>query len=117
MSQPTLGHLFAEAPADIADPVPPASDPDLLTGGDVSSEEEIEPGTGAVIGRGPLKVAVYRDPQGQTHKCSAICPHLHCVVHWNNAEKSWDCPCHGSRFTAYGELVNGPATTGLSKAE
>ncbi|OON68005.1 FAD-dependent oxidoreductase [Hymenobacter sp. CRA2] len=90
---------------------------DLLTGGDVKSEDEIQPGTGAVIGRGPLKVAVYRDPTGKTHECSAICPHLHCVVHWNNAEKSWDCPCHGSRFSAYGELMNGPAASGLPKLE
>ena len=90
---------------------------ELLTGGDVSSEADIEPGSGAVLRSGLSKVAVYRDPQGQTHKCSAICPHLGCVVHWNTAEKSWDCPCHGSRFTAYGELVNGPADRGLAKEE
>jgi glycine/D-amino acid oxidase-like deaminating enzyme/nitrite reductase/ring-hydroxylating ferredoxin subunit len=90
---------------------------DLVTGGDVSSEADIKPGSGAVIGRGPLKVAVYRDPTGKTHECSAICPHLHCVVHWNDTEKSWDCPCHGSRFSAYGELMNGPAATGLPKVE
>ncbi|RTQ49294.1 FAD-dependent oxidoreductase [Hymenobacter gummosus] len=90
---------------------------DLLTGGDVSSADAIEPGTGAVLRRGLSKVAVYRDPTGKTHECSAICPHLGCVVHWNDGEKSWDCPCHGSRFTAYGELVNGPADRGLAKTE
>ncbi|UYZ58968.1 FAD-dependent oxidoreductase [Hymenobacter latericus] len=90
---------------------------DLLTGGDVSKEAEIQPGSGAVIGRGPLKVAVYRDEKGKTHECSAICPHLHCVVHWNGTEKSWDCPCHGSRFDPYGVLLNGPAATDLPKVE
>ncbi|KAA9338594.1 FAD-dependent oxidoreductase [Hymenobacter busanensis] len=90
---------------------------DLLTGGDVASAEEIAPDTGAVLRRGLAKVAVYRDPQGQQHECSAICPHLGCVVHWNNLEKSWDCPCHGSRFSAYGELMNGPADRGLGKVE
>ncbi|GAB2969635.1 FAD-dependent oxidoreductase [Hymenobacter coalescens] len=90
---------------------------DLVTGGDVQSEQDIRPGSGAVIGRGPLKVAVYRDAQGQTHECSAICPHLGCVVHWNGTEQSWDCPCHGSRFSAYGELMNGPAASGLGKVE
>ena len=90
---------------------------DLLTGGDVQSVEEIAPGSGAVIGRGPLKVAVYRDPKGQVHECSAVCPHLHCIVHWNGLENSWDCPCHGSRFTAYGKLMNGPANTDLAPVE
>ncbi|RAK66846.1 FAD-dependent oxidoreductase [Hymenobacter edaphi] len=90
---------------------------DLVTGGDAASEADIEPGHGAVLRRGLSKVAVYRDPQGQAHACSAICPHLGCVVHWNSEEKSWDCPCHGSRFTAYGELVNGPADRGLDRVE
>ncbi|TGE10075.1 FAD-dependent oxidoreductase [Hymenobacter fodinae] len=87
---------------------------DLLTGGDVSKESEIKPGTGAVLRHGITKVAVYRDDAGQTHECSAICPHLGCVVHWNGLEKSWDCPCHGSRFTPFGELLNGPANSNLA---
>ncbi|OUJ75836.1 FAD-dependent oxidoreductase [Hymenobacter crusticola] len=90
---------------------------DLLTGGDVSKEEEIEPGSGAVLRRGLTKVAVYRDPQGQTHTCSAICPHLGCVVHWNGVESSWDCPCHGSRFDAYGHLLNGPSNEDLAAVD
>ncbi|MFD2721228.1 FAD-dependent oxidoreductase [Hymenobacter monticola] len=89
---------------------------DLLTGGDVKTTEEIPVGEGAVLRRGLSKVAVYKDNQGTTHECSAICPHLGCVVHWNNLEKSWDCPCHGSRFTALGELLNGPAASGLAPA-
>jgi glycine/D-amino acid oxidase-like deaminating enzyme/nitrite reductase/ring-hydroxylating ferredoxin subunit len=86
---------------------------DLVTGSDVSTEAEIKPSSGAVLGRGPLKVAVYRDEHGATHECSAICPHLHCVVHWNALETSWDCPCHGSRFDAYGHLLSGPANMDL----
>ena len=89
---------------------------ELLTGGDVKTADEIPAGAGAVLRRGLTKVAVYKDDKGATHECSAICPHLGCVVHWNNLEKSWDCPCHGSRFTALGELLSGPANTGLAPA-
>ena len=64
--------------------------------------------------RGLKKVAVYRDDQGAIHERSAYCPHLGCVVAWNPTEKTWDCPCHGSRFTAAGDVVNGPAGVGLS---
>jgi len=88
---------------------------ELLTGGDVASAEAIAPGTGAILRHGLTKVAVYKDPQGQTHTCSAICPHLGCVVHWNDLETSWDCPCHGSRFDAYGHLLNGPANSDLAE--
>ena len=87
---------------------------ELLMGGDVASADEIAPGSGAVLRQGLTKVAVYKDPQGQTHACSAICPHLGCVVHWNELETSWDCPCHGSRFDAYGHLLAGPANSGLA---
>ena len=87
---------------------------DLLTSGDVASVDEIKPGTGAVLRHGLTKVATYKDPQGQVHECSAICPHLGCVVHWNDLETSWDCPCHGSRFDAYGHLLAGPANSDLA---
>lgn len=58
--------------------------------------------------------AVYRDKKGNLHFMDPICPHMGCTVQWNTAEKSWDCPCHGSRFNAFGELLNGPATKALS---
>ncbi|QIX61494.1 FAD-dependent oxidoreductase [Hymenobacter sp. BT18] len=90
---------------------------ELLTGGDVSTPEEIAAGSGAVLRRGLTKVAVYKDKAGKTHECSAICPHLGCVVHWNGLESSWDCPCHGSRFDAYGKLLMGPANSNLASAE
>jgi glycine/D-amino acid oxidase-like deaminating enzyme/nitrite reductase/ring-hydroxylating ferredoxin subunit len=89
---------------------------DLVTGGDVSSAEEIRPDCGAVLRRGIHKVAAYRDADGRVHECSAICPHLGCVVHWNDGEKTWDCPCHGSRFDARGKVVNGPANGDLKPA-
>ena len=86
---------------------------DLLTPGDVDSAEEIARGEGAVIRSGLSKVAVYRDEQGIVHSISAVCVHLGCVVTWNGAEKTWDCPCHGSRFDAVGTVINGPANTDL----
>jgi glycine/D-amino acid oxidase-like deaminating enzyme/nitrite reductase/ring-hydroxylating ferredoxin subunit len=84
-----------------------------LTGGDVDSSEEIAQGEGAVIRRGIAKFAVYRDEQGTLHERSAACPHLGCIVRWNSLEKTWDCPCHGSRFDRYGQVINGPANSHL----
>jgi glycine/D-amino acid oxidase-like deaminating enzyme/nitrite reductase/ring-hydroxylating ferredoxin subunit len=90
---------------------------EFVTGGDVRSVEDIRADSGAIIRRGISKVAVYKDPEGRLHELSAVCPHLKCIVHWNSAERSWDCPCHGSRFTRYGDVLNGPAMTGLKKIE
>ena len=72
-----------------------------------------EAGTGTVIHRGLKKIAVYCDELGQLHKCSAVCPHLGCIVAWNHSELSWDCPCHGSRFDKFGKVINGPAVRNL----
>ena len=63
------------------------------------------------------KIAAHRDADGTLHKCSAICPHLGCVVQWNDAEQSWDCPCHGSRFRADGTVTNGPANRNLEPVD
>jgi Rieske Fe-S protein len=89
----------------------------LVTGGDVDSTEDIEPGSGAVIRHGLNKIAVYRDEQGVAHERSAVCTHMGCIVKWNDAEKTWDCPCHGSRFDRFGHVVNGPATADLAAVE
>jgi Rieske Fe-S protein len=86
---------------------------DWLTPSEVESVREIRPGTGAVLRRGLSKVAVYRDDKGNCTEMSAVCPHLGCIVHWNAAEHSWDCPCHGSRFTERGKVINGPANVDL----
>ncbi len=90
---------------------------DWLGGGDVSSAEEVRPGQGALLRRGLTKVAVYRDERGTVHERSAVCTHLGCIVHWNGAEKTWDCPCHGSRFDPYGRVINGPANAPLAEAK
>jgi glycine/D-amino acid oxidase-like deaminating enzyme/nitrite reductase/ring-hydroxylating ferredoxin subunit len=89
-----------------------------LTGGEVESASEIVAGSGAVVRRGLAEVAAYRDEQGTLYERSATCTHLGCVVSWNDLEKSWDCPCHGSRFDCKdGHVLNGPAITGLAPLE
>ena len=90
---------------------------DWLTGGDVSSADEIARDSGAIVRRGLEKIAVYRDEQGAVHECNAACPHLGCIVQWNPGEKTWDCPCHGSRFDARGQVINGPANRNLLSAQ
>ena len=86
---------------------------DWLTKGDVASVDDIPKDSGAVIRRDAAKVAVYRDETGALHERSAVCPHLGCIVKWNPSEKTWDCPCHGSRFSKFGDVINGPANVGL----
>jgi glycine/D-amino acid oxidase-like deaminating enzyme/nitrite reductase/ring-hydroxylating ferredoxin subunit len=89
---------------------------DWFTGSHAGDIAAIKPGEGAVVGRGRGKVAVYKDERGEVHGLSAICTHLYCIVNWNDTERTWDCPCHGSRFDPYGKVVNGPAIVGLSPA-
>jgi Rieske Fe-S protein len=86
---------------------------DLLKPGEVASEAEIPPGSGAILREGLNRIAAFKDERGVVHRRSAICPHLGCVVQWNDLEKTWDCPCHGSRFASQGSVVNGPATSSL----
>ena len=83
-------------------------------GGEVKSAAEIPPGEGAVLRQGVNHfIAVYRDERNRLQECSAVCTHLGCIVQWNGAEKTWDCPCHGSRFDCLGQVVNGPAVRHL----
>jgi glycine/D-amino acid oxidase-like deaminating enzyme/nitrite reductase/ring-hydroxylating ferredoxin subunit len=79
--------------------------------------DAIPRGSGAVVRRGLAKIAVYRDEDGVFHERSAACTHLGCVVAWNPAESAWDCPCHGSRYDAYGRVTHGPAVRDLSPPE
>jgi len=90
---------------------------DYLKPGDVSSETDIAPGSGAVVRHGLKKIALYRDETGLCHALSPVCPHLKCIVHWNSEDRTWDCPCHGSRFAATGEVLEGPATSNLLPVE
>jgi glycine/D-amino acid oxidase-like deaminating enzyme/nitrite reductase/ring-hydroxylating ferredoxin subunit len=78
------------------------------------SAEELEPGEGAVVGDGLGQLAAYRDEDGELHRLSARCTHLGCIVSFNAAERTWDCPCHGSRFDALGgAVIEGPAVRPL----
>lgn len=82
-----------------------------LDGSDVA---DLAPDTGAICRKDGTPVAAYRDARGQLHLLSPTCTHLGCRVVWNGEEKSWDCPCHGSRFSISGEILNGPALTPLA---
>ena len=87
-----------------------------FTAGDVTSIDQVTPGNGAVIVESGRKIAVFRDERGEVHKRSAVCPHLGCIVRWNPAASTWDCPCHGSRFDKLGTVMKGPSPTDLAKA-
>lgn len=89
---------------------------DWVTPGEARKPDDIAPGEGAIIRHHLRKIAVYRDQHGLAHALDATCPHLGCIVAWNSTEKTWDCPCHGSRFDCKGSVVNGPAAVGLSPA-
>ncbi len=88
-----------------------------VTPGEVDSVDAIRPGEGAIVRRGLHKIAASRDASGKLTECSAVCTHLGCIVEWNTGEKTWDCPCHGSRFAPDGHVVNGPARHGLEPIE
>ncbi len=90
---------------------------DWVTGGDVSSVDEIKNGMGAIISHGTTKIAAYRDEDGKLYQRSAVCTHLGCIVRFNSLEKSWDCPCHGSRFGTDGHPINTPAIEPLAAIE
>lgn len=103
---------FAEENANVA-----AQYTSWLTAGEVASVDEIANGQGALLRRGLAKVAVYRDEQGHLTERSATCTHLGCIVVWNGATSTWDCPCHGSQFSPQGEVLNGPAKSDLRPVE
>jgi glycine/D-amino acid oxidase-like deaminating enzyme/nitrite reductase/ring-hydroxylating ferredoxin subunit len=90
---------------------------DWITGGDVSSVDEIKNGEGAILRDGLTKIAVYRDGDGKLFRRSAVCTHMGCLVRFNSSEKTWDCPCHGSRFGVDGHVINSPAISPLAPAE
>ena len=86
-----------------------------LMPGDAPDEDAVPRGSGRVIRHGARMIAVYRDDAGELHQRNAACTHMRCIVNWNDLEKSWDCPCHGSRFAPTGEVLNGPAAAELEK--
>ncbi len=86
---------------------------DWISSGDVVSIQDIPSGEGAVLRDGISKIAAYKDHHQRVHLFSAVCPHLGGIVRWNSLEKTWDCPCHGSRFDRRGKVIHGPAPHGL----
>ena len=85
--------------------------------GEKRSPEDLTQGEGAILRVGGLKRAVYRDEQGKVHVLSPVCRHLWCYVEWNEAERSWDCPCHGSRYQGDGRVIQGPSVQDLRRIE
>ena len=75
--------------------------------------DDIKPGSGAVVDLEGSKVGVYKDENGKPHFIKPVCTHLGCILEWNDADKTWDCPCHGSRYDKYGKNIYGPATKNL----
>ena len=90
---------------------------DRFAAPEAASVEEIQPGEGKVLKLDGRQVACARDAHGNLSMSSALCTHMGCVVHWNQAEATWDCPCHGSRFHPSGEVLAGPAETPLEAIE
>lgn len=78
---------------------------------------DLKPGEGGVVTAASGQVAAWRDEGGRVHAVSATCTHMGCTVAWNGLSKSWDCPCHGSRFDVDGSVIFGPATTPLAPVE
>jgi glycine/D-amino acid oxidase-like deaminating enzyme/nitrite reductase/ring-hydroxylating ferredoxin subunit len=88
---------------------------DWVTPEDIKDADELQAGEGGIIVTGLHKTAIYRDENRALHAFTAVCSHLGCIVQWNADEKSFDCPCHGSRFSCNGEVINGPATSNLKQ--
>lgn len=75
--------------------------------------QDLEIGEGKIVEINGEKFGIYRDQNANLHQVSAVCTHMKCIVNWNNAEKTWDCPCHGSRFSFDGQVLEGPAKLNL----
>jgi len=88
---------------------------DFIKKADISEASKLANDEGAILSKGFRKIALYRDRSGTLHSFTAVCPHLGCVVQWNADEKTFDCPCHGSRFSKEGIVINGPAVSDLER--
>ncbi|MHB8896401.1 MAG: Rieske 2Fe-2S domain-containing protein [Candidatus Geothermincolia bacterium] len=86
---------------------------DRLSKAELVDAARIGKGEGALVQSGDRKLAVYRDDNDELHVMSPVCRHLKCIVDWNPDEKTWDCPCHGSRYDALGKVIHGPSTKDL----
>jgi glycine/D-amino acid oxidase-like deaminating enzyme/nitrite reductase/ring-hydroxylating ferredoxin subunit len=90
---------------------------DRLAPPDLRSLDQLAPGEGGIVKAGGDRVAAFRDDDGVVHAVSPICTHLYCQVSFNAAERSWDCPCHGSRFATDGTVIQGPAVSPLERKD
>jgi glycine/D-amino acid oxidase-like deaminating enzyme/nitrite reductase/ring-hydroxylating ferredoxin subunit len=90
---------------------------DRFAGAEGRSLRSVRRGSGKVLDIDGQRLAVYRDARGSTIKRSAVCTHMGCLVDWNEAERTWDCPCHGSRFKTDGSVIAGPAEAPLKTIE
>ncbi|MCF1592039.1 Rieske 2Fe-2S domain-containing protein [Streptomyces muensis] len=88
-----------------------------LPGPSAGSVDDIAPGDGAIVHVAGKRCAVHRDEGGTVHAVSAKCTHLGCLVAFNRAERTWECPCHGSRFDPDGRVVQGPAVRPLERRD
>jgi glycine/D-amino acid oxidase-like deaminating enzyme/nitrite reductase/ring-hydroxylating ferredoxin subunit len=88
-----------------------------FAGAEAQSLRAVKRGQGKIIERDGAKVAAYRDPSGAVTLRSATCTQMGCIVAWNTAERTWDCPCHGSSFKPTGDVISGPAEAPLSTVE
>lgn len=88
---------------------------DFIKKADIEEAGKLANDEGAILSKGLRKIALYRDASGTLHSFTAVCPHLGCVVQWNADEKTFDCPCHGSRFSKEGVVINGPAISNLGR--
>jgi glycine/D-amino acid oxidase-like deaminating enzyme/nitrite reductase/ring-hydroxylating ferredoxin subunit len=79
------------------------------------SLDEVPAGEATILKLDGKRTAVFRDEDGRVHAVSAVCTHMGCVLGWNPIDRTWDCPCHGSRFALDGTVIHGPATTGLER--
>ncbi|AOY75243.1 FAD-dependent oxidoreductase [Clostridium formicaceticum] len=80
-----------------------------------ATNQDLQPNEGKVLQVEGKKVGAYRDEKGELHLVDTTCTHMYCETKWNDAEKTWDCPCHGSRFSCDGDIVEGPALKPLTK--
>jgi nucleotide-binding universal stress UspA family protein/nitrite reductase/ring-hydroxylating ferredoxin subunit len=106
--------LLGSVPRDVAE----NATSDVLVARTIAQNlSEIRPGEGGIVETGDHKVAVYRHPDGTVTALSATCTHMGCIVRWNAAGRTWDCPCHGSRYAPTGAVVNGPAERALPPSD
>lgn len=106
---PTIAKLNLEVAADFVK--------DRLTLRRIEDVSEVPVGEGEVVRLRGERVAIYREESGRVHAVSPVCTHAYCIVHWNPGEKTWDCPCHGGRYSPDGQVLEGPPVKGLERVK